>query len=181
MIRLFASRLALASLLFSAIPASAQPRSGASTQRQLATGSAAHSAWAARMARYYAAWSPGRRTFDIKAAAPFYKPTSDLFAYESQAGVDSLPATGVVGWSAYRDAYTGVMTNFSEFQVLPNKDLRVWRRGDIAWTANTFRTKGQVKGGPAIAGAARATLIWERVGANDWRIVHEHISPLPGS
>ena len=183
MTRLLTSRLAFAGLLAlgTVSAAQVQPSASASTQRQLATGSAEHSAWAARMARYYAVWSPGRRAFDIKAVAPFYKQTGDLFAYESQAGVDSLPPTGVVGWQAYRDAYTGVMTNFSEFQVLSNNDLRVWRMGDIAWTANTFRTEGQVKGGPAIAGAARATLIWERVGPDDWRIVHEHISPLPGA
>jgi ketosteroid isomerase-like protein len=65
--------------------------------------------------------------------------------------------------------------------VTPNMDeLKLTRRGNVAWTSVTFSlTSAPMGGGQATTLNARHTAIWERRG-NQWLIVHEHVSvPLP--
>ena len=66
-------------------------------------------------------------------------------------------------------------------KLTPNmNDLRVTRRGDVAWTTLTFHMTIKLKSGGGQEIDARHTAIWERRGGR-WLIVHEHVSvPLPG-
>jgi len=72
-----------------------------------------------------------------------------------------------------------VFANAASASIAPNDDLKVTRRGNIAWTSNTFHGTINQKDGTSMQLAGRHTAIWEKRG-NEWIIVHEHVSaPLP--
>lgn len=111
-----------------------------------------------------AAWG----TLNPDNAAPFYAKDADLVFY------DILPLK-YTGWSVYAE---GVKPHFAQFESLkftPKGDVKVIRRGDVAWTTSTYDIAVKPKGGDAMALEVRQTLILERQG-KDWKIVHEHIS-----
>ena len=102
-------------------------------------------------------------------AAPLYAKDANLVFY------DILPLK-FVGWNAYAE---GVKPHFAQFQSLtitPKGDLKIERRGSVAWTTGTFDLAVKVKeGGDAMAMEVRQTLILEKQGGG-WKIVHEHFS-----
>jgi ketosteroid isomerase-like protein len=121
---------------------------------------------------YYAAWSQ----LNTDTPAKYYAKDADLVFYD-------LAPMKYDSWQAYHD---GVQKYFfdtaSSAKLTPNMDeLKVTRRGNVAWTTVTFSLTSAPKGGgQATTLNARHTAIWERRG-NQWLIVHEHLSaPLPG-
>jgi ketosteroid isomerase-like protein len=59
------------------------------------------------------------------------------------------------------------------------KDLKVSRRGTIAWTTVPIHLSVQEKDGKNTEVDVRYTGIWEKHGGG-WQLVHEHISvPMP--
>ena len=123
------------------------------------------------IADYYAAWSQ----LNTDTPAKYYAKDADLVFYD-------IAPMKYNGWKEYHD---GVQKYFfdtaSSAKLTPNMDdLRVTRRGNVAWTTVTFSLTTTAKGGgQATTLNARHTAIWERRG-NQWLIVHEHISvPLP--
>ncbi|HLG13249.1 MAG TPA: nuclear transport factor 2 family protein [Blastocatellia bacterium] len=129
-----------------------------------------HGRFKALIDRYYAAWN----TLNPDNAAQFYAKDADLVFYD-------IAPLEYKGWSEYK---AGVMTaffnNMTSGKLTPNDDLKVTRRGNVAWTTLTFHLSAKPKAGGAMELDARHTAIWERRGGK-WLIVHEHIStPLPG-
>ncbi|HME13062.1 MAG TPA: nuclear transport factor 2 family protein, partial [Candidatus Acidoferrum sp.] len=60
-------------------------------------------------------------------------------------------------------------------------DLKVARRGMIAWTIVPMHLAVTEKSGKSEEMDVRYTGIWEKHGPN-WQLVHEHLSvPLPGN
>jgi ketosteroid isomerase-like protein len=119
--------------------------------------------------RYYAAWS----TLRTENPAPFYAKDANLVFF------DFAPLQ-YKGWNEYQE---GVKKNFfdkmSGGKVTPNNDLRVTRRGNIAWTTLTEHFSTTLKDGRTIEIEGRHTAIWEKRNSK-WLIVHEHVSaPLP--
>ena len=120
---------------------------------------------------YYAAWS----MLNTDAPAKYYAKDADLIFYD-------IAPMKYNGWQAYHD---GVQKYFfdtaTSVKLVPNmNDLKITRRGDVAWTTVTFHLTSALKAGGAMELDARHTAIWERRGGR-WLIVHEHISvPLPG-
>jgi ketosteroid isomerase-like protein len=55
------------------------------------------------------------------------------------------------------------------------KELKVTRRGNIAWTTVPMHFSAKMKDGKTIDTPVRYTGIWEKKGKN-WVIVHEHLS-----
>lgn len=122
--------------------------------------------------RFFDAWN----TFDLDKAGAFYAKDADLVFY------DILPMKYAGGWSDYRN---GVKKYFVEplvsGKLIPYRDLKVTRRGTVAWTTITFHLSAKLKNGKAMELEARDTAIWEKRG-KEWLIVHEHVStPLPES
>ena len=116
--------------------------------------------------RYYAAWNAG----NSDAPAKFYAKDAGLVFYD-------IAPMKYNGWSEYHD---GVEKNFfatvTTAKLVPNlKDLKVTRRGNVAWTTLTFHITGTLKTGGAMEVDARHTAIWELRGSR-WLIVHEHVS-----
>ena len=120
---------------------------------------------------YYAAWSQ----LSTDTPAKYYAKDADLIFYD-------IAPMKYNSWKEYHD---GVQKYFfdtaTSAKLVPNmNDLKVTRRGNVAWTTVTFHLSSALKAGGTMELDARHTAIWERRGGQ-WLIVHEHISvPLPG-
>src|SRR5271170_5837215 len=114
---------------------------------------------------YCAAWSSG----DTANAAKFYaKEDADVF-------YDVAPFS----YSGWKDYEAGVKKEFFETSesilLTAGKDLKVTRRGNIAWTTVPMHLVDKTKDGKTIDLPIRYTGIWEKRGKN-WLLVHEHLS-----
>src|ERR1044071_1730655 len=120
---------------------------------------------------YYTDWS----SLNPENPAKYYAKDADLIFYD-------IAPMKYNGWAEYK---AGVMKaffdNITSGKLTPNlDDLKVTRRGNVAWTTLSFHLSGVLKAGGSMELDARHTAIWEKR-AGHWLIVHEHISvPLPG-
>lgn len=118
---------------------------------------------------YWEAWG----TLDPDKAASMYAKEADAVFYD-------LAPLKYTGWEEYKAGIKQVFASAASATIVPNDDLKVTRRGNIAWTSNTFHGTIHQKDGKNTEVMGRHTAIWEKRGGH-WIIVHEHISaPLPG-
>jgi ketosteroid isomerase-like protein len=114
---------------------------------------------------YCSAWSSGNPAN----AAKFYDKTNGLIFY------DVAPFS----YSGWREYQTGVQKEFFENAVSASltagKELKVTRRGNVAWTNVPMHLSEKTKDGKNVELALRYTGIWEKHGKN-WLLVHEHLS-----
>lgn len=124
-----------------------------------------------RINNYFAAWSKTTDNFNVETAAQFYVKDKSLFVW------DILPPLkGYVGLEEYKtEIEKNAYDNFINFQLTANNDLRVTRRGEIAWTTVSFHASGKLKNGRPINLDGRLTNIW-LLQDGKWLIVHEHSS-----
>jgi uncharacterized protein (TIGR02246 family) len=145
--------------------------SGSAQTKKAGAKSAPDSEFKALIEAYYTAWS----TLNAENPAKYYAKDADLIFYD-------IAPMKYNGWAEYK---AGVMTaffnNVSSGKLTPNlNDMKVTRRGNVAWTTLTFHLSATPKAGGSMELDARHTAIWEKRGGR-WLIVHEHIStPLPG-
>src|SRR5215208_5966641 len=119
--------------------------------------------------RYYAAWS----SMSADNAAQFYAKDADLVFYD-------IAPLKYNSWVEYKEGVNAFFDTVTNSKLTPKNDLKVTRRGNIAWTSVTFRLTATPKAGGSMELDARHTAIWENRGGK-WLIVHEHVSaPLPG-
>lgn len=125
---------------------------------------------------YYNAWSfsdeQGAAGVTDRAAR-FYADDPNAVFYEMN--------TQYEGWAQFKaQAMPNFMAQFTRTSFVPTSDLRISRRGPIAWTTVTFRGTGVLRTtGETIHLDGRHTAVWNRRGRN-WVIVHEHLSlPRP--
>ncbi|HVO58922.1 MAG TPA: nuclear transport factor 2 family protein [Dongiaceae bacterium] len=114
---------------------------------------------------YCTAWSSG----NLDNAAKFYAKDDGLVFYD-------VAPFAYRGW---KDYYVGAKKQFidqvSSAKLTAGKDLRVTRRGVIAWTTVPMHLSMTGKDGKTSELELRYTGIWERRG-NSWLLVHEHVS-----
>ncbi len=114
---------------------------------------------------YCAAWSTGT----AEAPAKFYAKENGLVFYDVAPFVYH-------SWNEYHD---GVQKEFleraSEIKLTAGKDLKVNRRGMIAWMTVPMHLMEKSKDGKTTDMDLRYTGIWEKRGAS-WVLVHEHLS-----
>jgi ketosteroid isomerase-like protein len=120
---------------------------------------------------YCAAWSVG----NAEAPAKFYAKENGLVFY------DVAP----FAYHSWKEYQAGVQKEFLEsaesIKLTAGKDLKVTRRGTIAWTTVPMHLTEKTKDGRTTDLDLRYTGIWEKRGAS-WVLVHEHLSvPLAGS
>jgi len=112
-----------------------------------------------------AAWSTG----NAEAPGRFYAKDKGLVFYD-------VAPFSYHGWSEYHD---GVQKEFldkaASINLTAGNDLRVTRRGMIAWTTVPMHLTEKTKDGKTIEMDLRYTGIWEKRGAN-WLLVHDHLS-----
>jgi len=114
---------------------------------------------------YCAAWSSG----NPDNAAKFYAKDDGLVFYD-------LAPFSYHSWKEYRP---GVQKQFFDnataAKLTAGKDLKVTRRGNIAWMTVPMHIAMTSKDGKTTEAEVRYTGIWERRGAS-WLLVHEHLS-----
>ena len=120
---------------------------------------------------YCAAWSTG----NAEAPAKFYAKENGLIFYD-------VAPFAYHSWKEYHD---GVQKEFLEtaesLKLTAGKELKVTRRGVVAWTTVPMHLTEKSKDGKTSETDLRYTGIWEKRGAN-WVLVHEHLStPMAGS
>ena len=117
---------------------------------------------------YWKAWS----TLNPDNAAPMYSKDADAVFFD-------VAPLKYNGWEEYKEGVKKVFGGAASASFVPNDDLKVTRRGNIAWTSNTFHGTINQKDGKAMQLDGRHTVIWEKRGGH-WIILHEHVSaPLP--
>jgi ketosteroid isomerase-like protein len=120
---------------------------------------------------YCAAWSTG----NADAPAKFYAKDDRLVFYD-------LAPFSYQGWKEYHD---GVQKEFldssAELKLTAGKDLKVRRKGMVAWTTVTMHLHDKAKDGKVTEADVRYTGIWERR-SGKWLLVHEQLAaPLGAS
>src|SRR5579859_4837688 len=117
---------------------------------------------------YWKAWS----TLNPDNAAPMYSKDADAVFFD-------VAPLKYNGWEEYKEGVKKVFGGAASASFVPNDDLKVTRRGNIAWTSNTFHGTINQKDGKVMQLDGRHTVIWEKR-AGHWIILHEHVSaPLP--
>jgi len=114
---------------------------------------------------YCAAWSSG----DTSKPAKFYAKEQGLVFY------DLAPFS----YSSWKEYQVGVQKEFFDnataASLTAGKDLKVSRRGSIAWTTVPMHISMKTKDGKSTEAEIRYTGIWEKRGPT-WVLVHEHLS-----
>src|SRR6201997_3773715 len=119
---------------------------------------------------FCAAWSTG----SAEAPAKFYAKDNGLVFYD-------LAPFAYHGWKEYHDGVQKeFFANMASGSLTAGKDLRVTRRGTLAWTTVSMHFSEKTRDGKATETQVRYTGIWEKRGKN-WLLVHEHLStPMGG-
>jgi ketosteroid isomerase-like protein len=118
---------------------------------------------------YCAAWSSG----NAEAPARFYAKDNGLVFYD-------LAPFAYHGWKEYHDgAQRELFANMASGSLVPGRDLKVTRRGTLAWTTVSMHFSEKTRDGKTTETQVRYTGIWEKRGAN-WLLVHEHLSTPMG-
>ena len=113
-------------------------------------------------------------TLDISKVEPYYATDSD-FAY-----FDIAPMK-YNNWKEYREGVQKALFEPNRSIEAKIDDLRIHRRGSLAWATFTAALDIVSKQGAASHINARWTMVLEKR-ANGWIVVHEHVSaPLGGS
>ena len=120
---------------------------------------------------YCAAWSTG----NADNPARFYAKEDGLVFY------DVAPFS----YHSWKEYHEGVKKEFLDsaesVKLSAGKDLKVRRRGTVAWTTVSMHLSEKTKDGKNSETDIRYTGIWERR-PSGWVLVHEHLSaPLGGS
>jgi ketosteroid isomerase-like protein len=120
--------------------------------------------------QYCVAWSSG----NPDNAAKFYAKDNDLVFYD-------LTPFSYSGWKDYdASVRKNFMDNVQSASLTAGKDLKVTRRGTVAWTVVSMHLTAKMKDGRTFDSPVRYTGIWEKHGKS-WLLVHEHLSvPMPG-
>ena len=114
---------------------------------------------------YCAAWSSG----NPDNAAKFYAKDADLVFYD-------VAPFSYHGWKEYRPGVQkALFDNMASGTLSAGKELKVTRRGMIAWTSVPMHLSMKSKDGKSTEADLRYTGIWEKRGPS-WVLVHEHIS-----
>ena len=114
---------------------------------------------------YYAAWN----TLNTDNPARFYAKDASMVFFD-------VAPLKYKGWAEYkRGVQKSIFDQTLAGKLTPNDDLKITRRGDVAWMTLTFHLSLAMKNGTAMELDCRHTAIWEKR-RGKWLIVHEHVS-----
>lgn len=117
------------------------------------------------VASYYEAWN----TLNTDNPARFYAKDASMVFFD-------VAPLKYKGWAEYkRGVQKSIFDQTSAGKLTPNDDLKITRRGDVAWMTLTFHLSLAMKNGAAMELDCRHTAIWEKR-RGKWLIVHEHVS-----
>ena len=114
---------------------------------------------------YCVAWSSG----GPDTAGKYYAKDDGLIFYD-------VTPFSYHGWKEYVPGVKkALLDNAADAKLTAGKDLKVTRRGSIAWTTVPMHFYEKTKDGKVVEVDLRYTGIWEKRGGG-WLLVHEHIS-----
>ena len=116
-----------------------------------------------RIEKILAGWS----TLDIKNVAPFYAKDAGLVFFD-------VAPLKYSGWTEYEKGFQQVASTWKAIKISLG-DLQATRNGNIVWAVYTAPLEIEPKEGAVMKAVTRNTDIFERR-ADDWIIVHEHVS-----
>jgi ketosteroid isomerase-like protein len=97
---------------------------------------------------------------------------------------DPLTLFGAVmsatGWAEIGPAFERLATTFSDCTSHEYEVTAADVSGDLAYVVGIEHTTASVGGAPPTAYALRVTTVFRR-DEGDWRVVHRHADPIPGS
>jgi uncharacterized protein (TIGR02246 family) len=119
---------------------------------------------------YCTAWSTG----NADAPAKFYAKDNGLVFYD-------IAPFSYHGWKEYYEGVQkNIFANMESGSLTAGRDLKVTRRGTLAFTTVSMHFTEKTKDGKAVDAQVRYTGIWEKRGTN-WLLIHEHLStPMGG-
>jgi ketosteroid isomerase-like protein len=118
---------------------------------------------------YCAAWSTG----NADAPAKYYAKEEGMVFYD-------VAPFSYHSWNEYHEGVKKELDATAGVTLTAGKDLKVTRRGMIAWMTVPMHLTEKSKDGKTTETEIRYTGIWEKRGAH-WVLVHEHLSaPLSG-
>lgn len=119
---------------------------------------------------YCAAWSTG----NPDSPAKFYAKEDGLVFYD-------VAPFSYHSWKEYHEGVKAALfDNMASGSLTAGKDLKVHRRGTMAWTTVPMHLSEKTKDGKTVETDIRYTGIWEKR-PSGWLLVHEHLSaPLGG-
>lgn len=121
------------------------------------------------LSRYCRLWNAAAQARDPSKAAPLYAKDSGLVFY-------GLGESEYRGWSAYgKGIESALFDNATSLRFAPGGDVRVTKKGNVAWTTATVHVSIVWADGRDQELDAQQTAVWEKRG-NRWLIVHEHLS-----
>lgn len=107
--------------------------------------------------------------FDRSEVEDLYKRDAEFQAFDI-----APPLGGYIGWDAYAAAWGKVLSKYSRVDFTFHDDLRVFRKGDVAWVTVSSDWSGLSREGESFHKDMRLTLVWVRDNDGIWRITHEH-------
>src|SRR5215831_16457693 len=114
---------------------------------------------------YCASWS----ILDPDKPAKFYAKDPGLVFYD-------IAPFSYHGWKEYHEGVQKeLFANMESGSLKAGNDLKVTRRGTLAWTTVSMHFSEKTKDGKAFEAEIRYTGIWEKRGPS-WVLVHEHLS-----
>jgi ketosteroid isomerase-like protein len=114
---------------------------------------------------YCTAWSTG----NADAPAKFYAKEQGMVFYD-------VAPFSYHSWSEYHEGVKKeFLDNAASVTLSAGKDLRVMRRGTVAWTTVSMHLSEKTKDNKSNEVDIRYTGIWEKRGPS-WLLVHEHLS-----
>jgi ketosteroid isomerase-like protein len=122
----------------------------------------------ALMEEYRAQYDSAGKTVDRSNVEKLYKMDGDFTAYDI-----APPLGGYIGWDQYAVGWYKVLHKYKEIHFKYRDDLRVFRKGDVAWASLSADWYGKTTTDEEFAKEIRMTLIWVRENG-EWKITHEH-------
>lgn len=122
--------------------------------------------------QWFDLWSPGKDPMDWDAMSQlFTQEPGKLLVFDDAGG----KVVVLENWEDYRTTWEPFMTQFTEWQVAPEGEVRVIVDGDLATTIFTLAGGGIDRDGNTVKFRQRGTHVWQRVG-DLWVIIHEHLT-----
>jgi ketosteroid isomerase-like protein len=114
---------------------------------------------------YCAAWSSG----NVTNASKYYAKDDGLVFYD-------VTPFSYAGWKEYAvGVQKAILDNAASASLTAGKQLKVTRRGNVAWTTVPMHLSEKTKDGKSVELEIRYTGIWEKR-SKSWVLVHEHLS-----
>lgn len=130
----------------------------------MAKGKTDQEAFRSLIDRYWATWSSG----DLDKVGEFYDQAPNAVFFD-------VTPLKYGNWNEFKTGVKALFQEANSIKIGANDDFKVTRRGNLAWTTETFHMSEALKNGKTVEIQGRHTAVWEKRNGK-WIILHEHVS-----